>query len=157
MTSNTAIACLLLISILSDTLLVSSQLTFSKSWVAGGGKRSSSNSMESSSSSSPSSSASSSSIPYSNQASSLYSMNSQLIPEALDQVMAALQPPSSLNDVLNPSSSADDTLYDLILRQKTLQDLLVKTWTVIAKVRIPALGQHSTKYVSNLSVLQKND
>ena len=138
--SSMAMKCLMILSLLlSQSLLTSSQLTFSKSWVAGGGKRSASSSTDSSSSSSPSSSSSMTApVSFSNQ--QPYSYSPLVLPEILDQVVAALQP-ASLNDNYLYSNnvnaaSSEEALYELLQKHKSLQDLMIKTWTVILKVRI---------------------
>jgi hypothetical protein len=129
---------LILSLLLSQSFLASSQLTFSKSWVAGGGKRTASSSLNHDSSNTDSSSSPSSSMagPPQTPMYSSYASSPLVVPDSvLNEVVSALQPPSFNDNSPNQEISTKETLYDLLDRHRSLQDLMLKTWTVILKVR----------------------
>ena len=146
-TANMTAHLLVLVLLISQSLfMVEAQLTFSKSWVAGGGKRSSSSSASNDQSSSPSLSSSSTapvssslypSMTISNPYYNSYISSSQMIPEVLDQVLAAVQPvPSPYLSSSSSESNLEEALVDLTNRHKQLQELMVKTWTAILRVSL---------------------
>ena len=151
--SKSASLALKMVIMISMTGMLSGQLTFSKSWVAGGGKRSSLPAAAPLSSSSSSSSPSESFPP--NQLSP--SSSSSLMD--LEEEAARLASLYSPGPVLDPESSfvssamdgspvlLQQQLSDLFLRHKVLQDLLILTWKALMKVMFVTAHSFTCWYV----------